>query len=80
MYLYHSDTQTTGPEELERPRGNFPSNFLKISFTTKHGGGIFFLSGFFSRTVTIHRTAGEGGSYLFNFSVPLPPAPQILTH
>ena len=22
MYLYHSDTQTTGPQELERPRGN----------------------------------------------------------
>ena len=47
MYLYHSDTQTTGPEEMERPRGNFPSNFLKISFTTKHDVGIFFLSVFF---------------------------------
>ena len=25
MYLYHSDTQTTGPQELERPRGNRPN-------------------------------------------------------
>ena len=80
MYLYHSDTQTTGPEEMERPRGNFPSNFLKISFTTKHGGGIFFYQFFFSWALTIHRTAGEGGSYFLNSSLPLPPAPQILTH
>ena len=35
----------------------------------------FFLSVFFflSRTFTIHRTAGEGGGYLFNSSPPLPP-------
>ena len=33
----------------------------------------FFLSGFFSRTLTIHSTAGVGGVYLFNTSLPLPP-------
>ena len=40
----------------------------------------FFLSGFLSRTFTIHRTAGEGGGYLFNSSLPLPPASQTLRH
>ena len=33
-----------------------------------------FLSGFFSRTFTIHRAAGEGGGYFFNPFWPLPPA------
>ena len=36
--------------------------------------------GFLSRTFTIHRTAGEEGGYLFNFSRPLPPVSQALTH
>ena len=37
----------------------------------------FFYRGFsLSRTFTIHGTAGEGGGYLFNSSLPLPPAPQ----
>ena len=31
----------------------------------------FFYLGFLSRTFTIHKTAGEGGGYLFNSSVPL---------
>ena len=34
----------------------------------------FFCLGFLSRAFTIHRTAGEGGGYLFNSSLPLPPA------
>ena len=34
----------------------------------------FFYLGFLSRTFTIHGTAGEGGGYLFNSSLPLPPA------
>ena len=38
---------------------------------------IFYL-GFLSRTVTIHRTASEGGGYLFNYSLPIPPASQHL--
>ena len=33
---------------------------------------------FFSRTFTIHRTAEEGEGYLFNPSLPLPPAPQTV--
>ena len=40
----------------------------------------FFYLDFISRTRTIHRTAGEGGGYFFNSSVPLPPASQTLRH
>ena len=40
----------------------------------------FFYLGLLSRTFTIHRTAGEGGSYFFKSSLPLPPAPQTLRH
>ena len=36
--------------------------------------------GFLSRTFTIHRTAGEGRGYLFNSSLPLPPASQTPIH
>ena len=36
--------------------------------------------GFLSRTFTIHRTAGEGGGCLFNFSLPLPLDSQTLRH
>ena len=44
------------------------------------GRFVFFvcLSGFLSRTFTIHRTAVEGGDYFFNSSLPLPPASQTL--
>ena len=35
---------------------------------------------FFSRTFTIHRTAGEKGGYLFNSSLRLPLASQTLRH
>ena len=40
----------------------------------------FFYLGFLSRIFTIHRTAGEGGGYLFNSSLPLPPASQTHKH
>ena len=40
----------------------------------------FFYLGFLSRTFSIHGTAGEGGGYLFNSSLPLPPASQALRH
>ena len=40
----------------------------------------FFYICFLSRAFTIHRTAGEGGGYLFNFSLPLPPALRTLRH
>ena len=39
-----------------------------------------FYMGCLSRTFTIHRTAREGGGYLFNSSLPLPPASQTLRH
>ena len=40
----------------------------------------FFFLGFLSQTFTIHRTAGEGGGYLFNSSLPLAPASKTLRH
>ena len=40
----------------------------------------FFYLGFLSRIFTIHGTAGEGGGYVFNSSLPLPPASQRLRH
>ena len=40
----------------------------------------FFYLGFLSRTFTIHETAGEGGGYLFNSSLPLPLASRALRH
>ena len=41
---------------------------------------VFFLFylGFLSQSFPIHRTAGEGGGYLFNSFLPLPPVSQIL--
>ena len=41
---------------------------------------IYFYLGFLSRTFTIHRTAEEGGGYLFNSFLPLPPDSQTLRH
>ena len=38
----------------------------------------FFYLGFLSRTFTNHWTAGEGGGYFFNSSLPLPPSSQTL--
>ena len=40
----------------------------------------FFYLDFLSRTFTIHRAAGEEGGYLFNSSLPIPPASQTLRH
>ena len=40
----------------------------------------FFYLGFLSRTFTIQGTAGEGGGYLSNSSLPLPPTLQTLRH
>ena len=40
----------------------------------------FFLSGFSFKTFTIHKTAVEGGGYIYNSSLPLPLASQTPTH
>ena len=40
----------------------------------------FFYLGFLSQTFTIHKIAGEEGGYLFNSSLPLPPASKTLKH
>ena len=41
---------------------------------------LFFYQGFFSRTLTNHMTAEEGGGHFFNSSLPIPPASQTLRH
>ena len=50
-----------------------------IIWNPKHMS-FFFYVGFLSRTFTNHRTAGEGGGYFINSSLPLPPASQTLRH
>ena len=40
----------------------------------------FLYLGFLSRTITNHRTTGEGGGHFFNFSKQLPPVSQTLRH
>ena len=42
--------------------------------------GFFFYLGILSCTFTIHRTAGEGGVYVFNSSLPLSPTSQTIRH
>ena len=39
---------------------------------------IYIYLGFLSQTFTNHRTAGKGGGYFFNSSIPLLPASQTL--
>ena len=43
-----------------------------ISIFFSNPNFFFFYLGFLSRTFMIHGTAGEGGGYLFNSSLPLP--------
>ena len=40
----------------------------------------FFYLDFLSQPFTNHRTAGEGGGYFFNSSLPLPPTSQTLRY
>ena len=58
------------------------SNYTYLAVITLDSAFFFFFSirVFFSRTFTIHGTAGEGGGYLFNSSLPHPPAAQALRY
>ena len=56
-------------KDLQRANNNVKKNLF-----------FFFYLGFLLRTFTIHGTAGKGGGYLFNFSLPLPPASQTFRH
>ena len=51
---------------------------VKTFYKCTYFNVIFFYLGFLSRTFMIHRTTGEGGGYLFNSSLPLPPLHRIL--
>ena len=61
-----------------------PSKPFKIAVTgaetdgQNNQGNFFFYLGFLSRIFTIHGTAREGGGYLFNSSLPLPPVSRHL--
>ena len=60
---------------------NFDREILtQTLLTERYFFFFFFYLGFLSRIFTIHGTAGEGGGYLFNSSLPLPPASQALRH
>ena len=63
------EADTEGPDRFNPQQNTDNSN---INF--------FFYLGFLSRTFTIHGTAGEGGGYLFNSSLPHPPASQTHRH
>ena len=52
----------------------------KISISLFHLIVFFFYLDFLSQPFTNHKTAGEGGGYLFNSSLPFPPASQALRH
>ena len=54
--------------------------FVVFVFCFSYQVVFFFYLGFLSRALTIRGTAGEGGGYLFNSSLPLPPASQALRH
>ena len=58
--------------------GISPTGF--IIFLSDTYFSFFFYLGFLSQPFTNQRTAGEGGRYLFNSSLPLLPASQILRH
>ena len=59
---------------------SFNQHALEVHCYSNSCYQFFFYLGFLSRTFTNHRTAGEGGGHFFNFSLPLPPASQTLTH
>ena len=55
--------------------------YMRISgrVGSRNASSVIF-KGFFSRTLTNHMTAEEGGGHFFNSSLPIPPASQTLRH
>ena len=53
---------------------------IRITSDSVRDRDFFFYLCFLSRTFTINRTARERGGYIFNSSLPLPPASQALRH
>ena len=70
----------TLPEDKVSTTGVTQGNLKLLLRSSSFFFFFFFYLGFLSRTFTIHGTAGEGGGYLFNSSLPLPPASQTLRH
>ena len=56
----------------------FFNSIKEINRLRKEINKFYYYLDFLSRTLTIHRTAGEVGGYLFNSSLPFPPASPTL--
>ena len=57
----------------------FKSTYLEEHLRTAASDFFFYLD-FLSQPFTNNRTAGEGGAHVFNSSLPLPPASQIVRY
>ena len=68
------------PVVVLKVKFNLYSNFQGKFFLFYLFIYFFFYVGFLSRTFTNHSTAGKGGGYFINSSLPLPPASQTLRH
>ena len=71
--IFLKSTMLNAQKHLQR------SHSFIVNVSTEAVAFLFYL-GFLLRKFTIHRTAGEGGGFLFNSSVPLLPALQTLKH
>ena len=73
QFWHQTNVKSCHLYSAEKAKGSF-----KLALEKKVECFFFFYLGFLSRTFTIHRTAGEGGGYLFNSSLPLPPTSETL--
>ena len=69
-----------GNTNSEGPYLAFLKNMHELQQLITEATYFFFYLGFLSQTFTIQKTAGEGGGYLFNSSLPLTPASQTLRY
>ena len=74
----YTDFYTIGTSLMKELRRSSPIILRKSVLTCRKAeitffGFFFFCLGFLSQIFTIHRAAGEGGSYLFIFFLPLHP-------
>ena len=72
---------TIGTSVMKELRRSSPILLRKSALKCRRTELAFFIYlRFLSQTSTIHKTAGEGGSYLFMSFLPLPPASETLRH
>ena len=75
-YVYNASGITFDWGGSWRFGNDFTRNVVIFDADNSSSFFFFFYLGFLSRTFTIHGTAVEGGGYLFNSSLPLPPTTQ----